>query len=181
MLVRAYHHQQFEEPHQRGLPGTHDEARPVRSLDRLYSQALLVAPRLRTRAAAWAATASPGSAMRPAQAAESEAESESAQSAGCIVSSSSLPGEGLNGLVRSGLVKCPKRAVEKVLLCYEGDASRVVDLCRVRIVVDGLIQAAAAIAAVAADKAVRIVRVKDGMGRSQDPAAGLRVCIRGRK
>jgi hypothetical protein len=179
MLAGPLHHEQFEEPHQRGMPGTHDEARPVRSLDRLYSQALLVAPRLRARAAAWAAATARGGAIRPA--AEAEAEPPSAQSAGgdtFSASGSSLAGEGLDDLIRAGLVKSPERAVEKVLVCYEGDASRVVDLCRVRIAVDDLPQAAAAIAAVAADKAVRVVRVKDGMGRSPGPAAGLRVCRR---
>jgi hypothetical protein len=46
-------------------------------------------------------------------------------------------------------------------VCYEGDVSRVVDLCRIRLVVAGAPGAAAAVAAVAADGGVSIVRVKD--------------------
>jgi hypothetical protein len=132
------------EPHRRGLPGTCDEARPVRCLDRLYSQALLVAPRLHARAAGWAAAA--GAALRP-------------------------PPRGPGGgggawgpedWLRGGLVKRPERAAGKALARYGGDASRVLDLCRVRLVVAGAAGAAAAAAAVAADGGVRVVRVRGG-------------------
>ncbi len=56
-------------------------------------------------------------------------------------------------------------------VCYEGDVSRLLDLCRVRLVVSGPAAAAAAVAAVAADGGVRVVRVKDSLSRRR--AAGF--------
>ena len=117
----------------------------MRSLDRLYSQALLVAPRQHGRAAAWAAAT--GAALYPPPS-----------------------GPGVGGLwgleewMRQGPVKEPERAVDKALACYGGDPSRLLDICRVRLVVAGPAQASAAIAAAVADRAMRVVRVRSSAG-----------------
>jgi hypothetical protein len=62
-------------------------------------------------------------------------------------------------------------------VCYDGDASRVVDLCRVRIVADSLFHVIAAVAAIARDGGVRVVRAKNSLrvARAPDFTAGFRV------
>ena len=68
-------------------------------------------------------------------------------------------------------------------MCYEGDGSRVVDLCRVRLVAGDLPRAIAAVTAVAADGGVRVVRAKNSMraARAPDFSAGFRVRARARR
>jgi hypothetical protein len=165
----------FKEPFQRGLPGTHDEAHPVRSLTRLYSQAGVVAARLRARAAAWAAAS--GSALHPRPDPSPFLRLPSSATLLTDEEGGGHSGAGLAEWIRTGLVKSPERAVEKALVCYEGDVSRVVDICRVRLEVDGPAQAAAAAAAVEADPAVRVVRVKNSMllAHAAHDTAGFRV------
>jgi hypothetical protein len=65
-------------------------------------------------------------------------------------------------------------------VCYEGDGSRVVDLCRARLVAGDLPRAIAAVTAVAADGGVRVVRAKNSMraARAPDFSAGFRVRAR---
>ena len=82
--------------------------------------------------------ASAGGAVHTHPAAEPELPC--AQSGSVGSEGASLAGERLEDLIRAGLAKSPERAVEKALVCYEGDASRVVDLCRARLVVEGLPQ-----------------------------------------
>jgi hypothetical protein len=49
------------------------------------------------------------------------------------------------------------------MVSFEGDVSRVVDLCRVRLVVEGVQQARAAVEAVAGDGGARVMRVRSSM------------------
>ena len=128
----------------------------VRKWVRALVQAAIVAPRLRAHAVAWAA------------------------SSGATLSGECSAGGGGAGLeewIRAGLVKDPERAVTKALVCYEGDVSRLADLCRVRLVASDLPQAAAAVAAACGDSAVRVAGVKNGMtlGHSAALHAGFRV------
>ena len=67
-------------------------------------------------------------------------------------------------LVRLGAVKGPARAAVKAAACYGGDVSRLTDLCRARLVFDDAAGVAACLERICADAAVRVVRVKDGMG-----------------
>ena len=79
--------------------------------------------------------------------------------------------------VKTGAVKSPRRAVEKALVCYGGDASRLLDVCRARVVVADMAGLARCLERVAEDSAVRVLRVKDGVGCERDPAVhgGYRV------
>ena len=154
------------EQFQRGVPGTCDEFRPIRCLGRLYSQALLVAECLQMRAADWAIGSSArlqpplDLATRIVTDVTTEDELENGARGARSGESNRL---GLYELIREGIVKCPKRAVEKALVCYEGDLSRVVDICRVRVVATGLQQVLAVVNAIAGDSSVRIVRIKNTM------------------
>ena len=82
-------------------------------------------------------------------------------------------------LVLRRALKPPARAVEKALVCYGGDVSRLVDLARRRIVFAGAAGLARCVELVAAasDAGVRVVRVKDGLSCDSDawPTAGYRV------
>ena len=161
--------------YKRGMPGTCDEFRPVRCPARLYSQALLVAECLHVRAAAWVSDA--GARLHPQldiammKAAKTARELQEVQS--------DYSGLGLEELIRSGLIKSPERAVVKALVCYEGDMSRVVDICRVRIIGRGLPQVIAALRAITGDCSVKIVRIKNTL-RTRDISmwtAGFRVRV----
>ena len=98
-----------------------EEHRRVACLDQLYSQALGLAPALNSLCASWAAR-SGGRILRavpPCHAAPS--------GDGLATHTEVLRG------VLTGEVKAPCRAASKALACYDGDVSRVVDICRARI------------------------------------------------
>ena len=77
----------------------------------------------------------------------------------------------------TGAIKTPLRAVEKAAACYGGDASRLLDVCRARIVVADEAALAHALERIADDGAVRVVRVKDGVSGDVSAATfgGFRV------
>ena len=66
-------------------------------------------------------------------------------------------------LVERGRVKCPARAVSKALLCYGGDVSRLVDLCRTRVVLRRLEDLATALKLLVQDPYVKVHRIKNFM------------------
>jgi hypothetical protein len=159
-----------------GVPGTVDPAQPVRSLDRLYAQAHAAAGPLHAAAVGWAGRfggkldeGRPDEARSGAAAAREE--------------------ETLLGWLGRGLVKPPGRAVGKAAFCYGGDASRLLDLCRARIVFADPAGLAACAASVLAEAAradalgpgppagVVVVRVKNGLRLRHDPdrTGGFRV------
>ena len=82
--------------------------------------------------------------------------------------------------VESGTVKAPRRAAEKAVSCYGGDASRLLDMCRARIVVADVMALARCLERIAEDFTVRVVRVKDGIGCESDAAVsgGFRVRLK---
>ena len=73
--------------------------------------------------------------------------------------------------MRRGVVKRPERAMEKALTCYGGDVSRLLDVCRARLVFQRAAGLLAAARAAAADPAAAVVGVKNGM-RMEESAAG---------
>jgi hypothetical protein len=115
-----------------GVPGTVDEARPVRSLDQCYSQALGAALLLRRKCAEWAGAAA--------------------------TAGTAAPGD---GAALQGTLKRPERAMEKAAVCYGGDVSRLLDVCRARALFAGAADLEACLRAVIADgSGARIVRIK---------------------
>ena len=143
------------------VAGSTDPARPVQSLDQLYSQALTVVTTLHRKASEWAAAA--GGRLYDARGTGSDG------------------GEGLHRLeqwIARGLIKPPARALAKAATCYGADPSRLLDVCRARIVVYSPGGAAACIAAILADVPnVQLRRVKNGMriGCDVEETAGFRV------
>ena len=143
------------------VAGSTDPARPVQSLDQLYSQALTVVTTLHRKASEWAAAA--GGRLYDARGTGSDG------------------GEGLHRLeqwIARGLIKPPARALAKAATCYGADPSRLLDVCRARIVVYSPAGAAACIAAILADAPnVQLRRVKNGMriGCDVEETAGFRV------
>jgi hypothetical protein len=136
-----------------GLGGC-DLSAPVTSLDQLYTQAIAVAAELDARCREWLT--------------------------GCDgeVAGGCAAGEwGIEGLVRAGLLKRPERAAVKALTCYGGDPSRLLDLCRRRLVFGRAADLAVCLGRMAADGAVRIVRVKNHLRANADTraSAGFRV------
>ena len=151
-----------EEQFWRGVAGSRDEAAPVQCLGLLYSQAALTAGPLIEHAATWASTV--GGRLDPA-----------------LPPPEVVDSMGLMEWIRLGAVKSPQRAVEKALLCYSGDVSRLLDLCRVRIYIPRVQDLAACVRIVTADTTVRVVRVKNWMRpRSSDNSeftGGFRVSL----
>ena len=77
--------------------------------------------------------------------------------------------------MRRRVVKRPDRAAEKALACYDGDVSRLLDVCRARLVFDGVGGLAACLRAIRAGPAsgppeaeVEVVRVKNWMREDHD-------------
>eukprot|EP00960_Hanusia_phi_P031780 749481-Hanusia_phi.AAC.14 len=111
---------------------------PVRSLDRLYAQAACVQCIMQERIGFWLD-----------QLAESER----------------LTSEEKRVAFKWELqpLKSAEQAIEKALRCYKGDGSRVVDICRQRIVLDSMERLLKLVHIVKDDNALHIVRVKDRM------------------
>ena len=84
-------------------------------------------------------------------------------------------------LVRQGMIKGPFRAAEKVLECYGGDVSRLVDVTRCRLIfgdVEDIIKCLQVIGSSAADRMIRMVRVKNTMWAGWDSRAGAGFRVR---
>ncbi len=64
------------------------------------------------------------------------------------------------------------------MLCYGGDVSRLLDVCRARVRFTRLDTVAACLAALRADPALAVVRVKNWICAQHNPSAtgGFRVC-----
>ena len=157
--------------HSSTLSGTSDPARPVLSLDQLYAQALGASTALLAHSAAWAAGAGGVLDVEPP----------------CDEPGPPAPGSAGRGLlppsaaelIRRRAMKAPARAVEKALTCYAGDVSRVVDVCRCRVLFASAAGVARCLELVRAAAAggVRVVRVKNGMDVRSNAwsTAGFRV------
>jgi hypothetical protein len=161
------------------VPGEVDEGRPVRCPDQLYAQALLAAGLLDRRLPAWAAAsrgacdpAGGGVELGPGQGAANAADPADPLEA-------ALP-PAARGWVRGGRLKPPSRAVEKALMCYGGDASRLLDVCRGRLAFRGPADLRAGLEAVGGDPGVRVVRVRNGLRPEHGArcSAGFRVAPR---
>ena len=61
------------------------------------------------------------------------------------------------------MVKSPARAAEKARLCHGGDASRLADVCRLRILLPGPEAVQECLRSIAEDPGVRVVRVRNSM------------------
>ena len=73
-------------------------------------------------------------------------------------------------------VKSTRRAMEKLHRAYEGDVSRLVDLCRHMIVFEQVQDLATCLDLMLSDSDVSVERIKNYMGEDHDPAtsAGYR-------
>jgi hypothetical protein len=88
-----------------------------------------------------------------------------------------LFGPGCRTWVQSGCLKRPGRALGKLATRYGGDPSRLVDLCRQRLVFDRAADLATCLEAMRADPSVEILRVRNSMAPEHDSvaSAGFRV------
>ena len=135
---------------------------PVKSVCQLYSQALFVAPLLFSACSDWAARA--GGRLDRYQV--------------DFVPSRLFP-ETLQRWMLNGVIKEPGRAIAKLLACYDGDVSRLLDVCRCRIVFDRIADIVKCVEVVAGLEEVRIVRVKNSMSEAHDaaPSGGFRAVV----
>ena len=142
------------------LPATHGD--PVRSVCQLYSQALCVAPLLFSACSHWAARS--GGRLDRYQA---------------DYTPSQLFPETLQRWMLAGVIKEPGRAIAKLLACYDGDVSCLLDVCRCRIVFDSVAGMARCLEVVAGPGPAHVVRVKNGLAAGHDAAAsgGFRAVV----
>jgi hypothetical protein len=147
-----------------GSFGYADESKPVASLDRLYSQALGLAGPLRDEVAALAARS--GGALDDLW--ELDPVGVPAGMPAALVQS-----------VRRRMVKCPRRAMEKALWCYDGDVSRLADVCRCRVMFEGLEGICEFLEGLRGWQAFIVLRVKDYVSEDHDPriSCGFRVSL----
>jgi hypothetical protein len=140
----------------RAEPGTWDARQPVESLDQLYTQAVGIAPDLFRRCKEWAEAT--GGAVDEGQGG---------------AATDSLP-----GWMGRRWIKRAERAIEKAAICYGGDVSRLVDLCRGRIVFEDLHRMCACLEVIGGHRAsVAVLRIKNGLDVQHDATrtAGFRV------
>ena len=133
---------------------------PVESLDRLLAQAIGVSPFLRARVTKWAGVQVGTEPSESGQGLQGEGQARQGTGGGWAKS-----------------LKDPRRAVEKAVRCYGRDASRLLDLCRVRLAFDGPGQVVDFLERMASDPSARVVRFKDGMcgGPGRAALEGFRV------
>ena len=145
------------------IPGSVDCLSPVQCLDQLYSQALGVVEILHTNCERWASRAN-GSLVSLERGESGVVDGQSMQQAA-------------RKWIQLRFLKSPQRAVIKVLTCYIGDTSRLMDVCRARILFDCVSDIASCLESMRAEPTVHIVRVKNLMATSHDSwgNAGFRV------
>jgi hypothetical protein len=85
----------------------------------------------------------------------------------------------VRGWIAARLVKNPARAAAKAVGCYEGDVSRLLDVCRARATFGSVDALAACVRAAAEAPGVRVVRVKNLMRELGDSwwTGGFRVSL----
>ena len=155
-------------------------AAPACSLDQLYTQAAVVAPRLHALCAtiAGAGRGFVDDATPRGRPSDRPAEGETiAQRCSSLMEGDTalLPAE-LRRWVRRGVVKPPRRAAEKAVWCYDGDVGRVTDVCRCRAVLPGPEGLAAVLAALGGmETEVAVVHVRNGLWVDSAAASGFRV------
>ena len=153
----------FEEP--ATIPAT--AGAPVASLDQLYSQAMFLAPVLAAACAEWAAT-SGGTVYRRGGALAADSND-----------SDGLP-KRLRAWVLAGFVKFPERAARKAAACYDGDPSRVLDVCRGRIFFEAVEDLVRCVRLINAQSpAVAVLRLHCGLSPkyNAERSAGFRAVI----
>jgi len=162
---------------------------PVRCLNQLYSQGMLACILLRKHGAEWAARA--GGVVHIREPAMPSAPDDPqpgrgsplprsiaifvdrmtpsrVSSAASTVSSEEHVSDtfyfGLNNMVRRGWLKHPRKAAGKALACYEGDVSRVVDICRIRLRFEAAEGLMSCLSLIASDSRVEVLRFKNLSG-----------------
>ena len=132
------------------------------SLDQVYSQALGLCPLFRAMCGRWATACG--------------ASLDDSDQRGTAAREPEVYGE-IAGEECFRFLKDPARAVEKVVICYGGDASRLVDVCRGRLCFDRVEDLVCCLEAIHIEAGVQILRVKNLMcpgGNSRGPV-GFRV------
>jgi hypothetical protein len=63
--------------------------------------------------------------------------------------------------IKWGTLKSPKRAIEKMIRAYRGDASQLLDICRQSIVFDTVSELLACVKIIIQDPSVVVIRIKN--------------------
>mmetsp|Transcript_23383 Transcript_23383/g.58666 ORF Transcript_23383/g.58666 Transcript_23383/m.58666 type:complete len:854 (-) Transcript_23383:39-2600(-) len=150
------------------LPGTVDRNRPVKSLDQLFTQAVGMDAKLRTKVQQWALDSEGMFPVGMPDGTSVLMQWEHVCHDECTLSS-----------VKWGKLKKGKRAIEKLLRSHRGDVSLLVDVCRQCIVFESSTQLLRCLKAIAADKDVVVERIKNRLHPDYNTkiSAGYRDCL----
>ena len=141
-----------------GRFGPVDAANPVSSLDQLYHQAWGLVGLMHAEVSKLAQQcAAVLDEPVPVTAAVEAAAAARAASEGRL---SALPAS-MQAWVDRNYIKNPNRATEKALLCYSGDVSKLLDVCRGRLLFDDASSILSCLQCIAHSSALKILRVKD--------------------
>ena len=161
------------------IAGVPDEGRPVESLDQLYAQAAAAAHFMLPACARWAAQANGELDHPPLHGYGGGGGGGGGGGDGGVgAEGTALVSNLVAGWVRARYIKDPARAIEKLVVCYCGDASRLLDLCRARICFGSVADALrCADAVMASAPFVRVAGIKNGLRPNFDAGrtAGYRV------
>lgn len=87
----------------------------------------------------------------------------------------------LQVLVNANVIKDPARAAEKIVLCYGGNPSRLLDVCRLRVTYKNIVGLLGGYDAVSNDAAVSVERVRllqfDGAPSDSEPSVPFWVIL----
>jgi hypothetical protein len=136
------------------VSGTPDPSRPVRQLEQLYSQAIGVFPAFFRASHEWAVGAD--GQIRD----DRHHSSIHRASTEFFDTVDAHPSVGAGTRI-SRRLKDPARAAEKARVCYGGDVSRLLDICRLQVSFNSVQDLAACLDMVVYDRRVRIVRLKN--------------------
>ena len=147
-----------------GVPGVHGSPIPVFSLDQLYDQAAFLDTFLRDKVVEIGKVS--GGLYAVLQRDGEGGSSRLRRYKPFSTLSNTHPNHPLHAEIGWAPLKDPQRALEKLLRCYGGDASRLLDCCRQRIVFARLEDVRAGLQALLADPEIHIVRVRNRLTRS---------------
>jgi hypothetical protein len=157
--------------------GTPEEVPPVVSLHQLYAQAVGIVGILTACCLAWTLSSTGVVAIAGVGDASNDAGEDDDGSGDDVDELAQVFGPGCQMWVRSGCLKKPGRALGKLATRYGGDPSRLVDLCRQRLVFDRAADLVTCLGAMRADPSVEILRVRNSMAPEHNgfARAGFRV------
>eukprot|EP00286_Rhodomonas_abbreviata_P000424 CAMPEP_0181290084 /NCGR_PEP_ID=MMETSP1101-20121128/1229_1 /TAXON_ID=46948 /ORGANISM="Rhodomonas abbreviata, Strain Caron Lab Isolate" /LENGTH=666 /DNA_ID=CAMNT_0023394353 /DNA_START=122 /DNA_END=2118 /DNA_ORIENTATION=+ len=158
----------------RSIPGVINPKAPVTNLNQLYAQAAIVDLEVRAKVQAWAGRSDGYFKLKPSPLEPTKHESKE-----YVRWRDALADPSLRARIQWGATKDVDRSIEKLLMVYRADMSRLVDVCRERILFASVLDLHRCLTLISEDSQIEICRIKNWLDPEYNGhmTAGFRAVI----